>query len=257
MVAIVFAQTLWWIVSAAEVFILVRSSKAKLYAKYPTFYGYLSTVLFLELMRFSVFHLRPSVYPPIYWYTEFLVGAVGYAVILEIYDQALKKSPGAARIAKVLLWGILVAIILKVTMNTLGGPAWSPAASSAELERNLRTVQLVLLLGIVALLAYYRIPTGRNFNGITLGYGLYVCASVMSLAFGSLPDYALRPGWRHVQPIAYLAALLIWSSTLWSYQPSPEPESKSEIERDYKFLAEETRRVLSRALSFLKLGGEL
>lgn len=257
MAASVFTQILWWIGNATEAFILARSVKGKLYGKYPAFYFYLSTVLFIELLRFATYTLQPSLHRVLYWYTEYVAATVGYAVILEIYRQALKSSPGAARIARTFLLGVLAAVILKVMVNALSGPVWSPAATSAELERNLRTVQLLLLFGIVALLAYYRIPTGRNLKGIAFGYGFYICASVMSLAFGSLPGYALRPEWRHVQPIAYLAALFIWGCTLWSYQPSPEPETESEIERNYRILAEQTRRVLSRARSFLKLGGEL
>lgn len=231
--------------------------KGKLYEKYAAFYFYLSAVLLIELLRFAIYIFQPILYRTFYWSSEYLAATVGYAVILEIYKHALKSSPGAARIARTFLLVVLVAVILKVMANALSGRAWSPAATSAELERDLRTLQALLLFGIVALVAYYRIPVGRNLKGIAFGYGFYVCASVMSLAFGSLPGYALRPEWRHVQPIAYLAALFIWSCTLLSYQPSPESETESEIERDYRFLAEETKRVLSRARSFLKLGGEL
>jgi hypothetical protein len=253
----VFSQILWWIVSATEAFVLVRSGKAKVYGKYPAFYLYLSTVFFLELIRFSIFHFRPISYPAFYWYTEFLAATVGYAVILEIYKHALKSSPGAARIARTFLLVVLGAVILKVMANALSSPDWSPATTSAELERGLRTVQALLLFGIVALLAYYWVPIGRNLKGITFGYGFYICASLMSLAFGSLPGYGLRPAWRHVQPIAYLAALFIWGWALWSYQPNPESETESQIELDYRFLVIKTKRILSRAQSFLKLGGEL
>ena len=257
MAASVFTQILWWIGNATEAFILVRSVKGRLYGKYPAFYFYLSTVLFIELLRFATYTLQPSLHRVLYWYTEYVAATVGYAVILEIYRQALKSSPGAARIARTFLLGVLAVVILKVMVSALSGPVWSPAATSAELERNLRTVQLLSLFGVVALLAYYRIPTGRNLKGITVGYSSYVLACVMSLAFGSLPNYALRPEWRLVQPVAFLAALFIWSGTLWSYQPSPEPETKSEIERDYKFLSEQTNRILSRARAYLKLGREL
>src|SRR5260370_12055466 len=235
MAASMFTQILWWIGNATEAFILVRSVKGRLYGKYPAFYFYLSTVLFIELLRFATYTLQPSLHRVLYWYTEYVAATVGYAVILEIYRQALNSSPDAARIAPTFLWGVLAVVILKVMVSALSGPVWSPAATSAELERNLRTVQLLSLFGGVALLAYYRIPTGRNLKGITSGYGFYVFACVMSLAFGSLPDYALRPAWRLVQPIAFLAALFIWVGTLWSYQPDPEPETQSEIELDYNF----------------------
>ncbi len=250
-------QILWWIGNAIEALILARSIKGKLYEKYPAFYFYLSTVLLIELLRFAVYTFQPNLHRVLYWYTEYLVAIIGYGVILETYKHALKSSHGAARIARLFLLGVLATVILKVAANALANPVWSPATTLAELERDLRAIQALLLLVIVALLAYYRVPVGRNLKGIAFGYGLYVCASVMSLAFGSLPAFALRPEWRYVQRIAYLAALFIWGCTLWSYQPIPHPEIESEIERNYKTLAGHTRKVLSRALSFLKMGGEL
>src|SRR5260370_35414357 len=203
MVASVFNQILWWIGNAIEALILVRSIKGKLYEKYPAFYFYLSTVLLIELLRFAAYTFQPSLHRLLYWYTEYLVATVGYAVILEIYKHALKSSPGAARIARTFLLVVLVAVILRVMANALSSRAWSPAATSAELERDLRTVQALLLFGIVALLAYYRIPVGRNLKGIAFGYGFFLCASLMSLAFGSLPADWLRTEWRHVDRPTY------------------------------------------------------
>jgi hypothetical protein len=209
----------------------------------------------LSLLRFGVFTFQGGFYPTFYWYTQFLSAAVGYAVLVEIYWQTLKSYPGAARAVRGLLLTVFVAVILKVVIAELGHSTWSPSTASAQLERNMRTVQAVLLLGIIVPLAYYAIPIGRNLKGIILGYGCYVCASVLSLAFGSLPEYGSKPGWRFVQPTAYLLTLLIWCVALWSYQPNPEPETESAIARDYNFIAEHTRRMLSRAGSFLKVGG--
>ena len=255
--ASVFEQILWWMEIATEAFILLRSINARIYGKYLAFFIYLSAVLLIDLLRFCVLTLHPNVYAPLYWYTQFLHAGIGYAVILEIYRQTLNNSPGVARIARTFLWGVLAAVILKVTWNAVSGPVWSPGTTSAELERDLRTVQAILLAGIIALIAYYVVATGRNLKGIIFGYSAYIYASVVSLAFGALPGYGLRPGWRLVQPIAYLAALLIWGCTLWSYSPNPAAETESKIDRDYKLIAEQTRRALSRARSFFKMGGEL
>jgi len=252
----VFNQILWWIGNATEGLILARSIKGKLYEKYPAFYFYLSTVLLIELLRFAAYTLQPSLHRLLYWYTEYLVAIVGYGVILEIYKHALKSSPGAARVARIFLLGVLAAVILNVTANALTNPVWSPATTLAELERDLRAIQALLLFVIVALLAYYHVPVGRNIKGIAFGYGLYVCASVMSLAFGSLLAFALRPEWKYVQRIAYLASLFIWTCTLWSLQPDLETEAEPKIERDYRLIAEQTGRALPKIRSYFKMGGE-
>src|SRR5260370_7192056 len=183
MAASVFTQILWGIGNAVEVFILVRSVKGRVYGKYPAFYFYVSTVLFIELLRFATYPLQPSLHRVLYWYTEYVAATVGYAVILEIYRQALKSSPGAARIARTFLLGVLAVVILKVMVSALSGPVWSPAATSAELERNLRTVQLLSLFGVVALLAYFRFPPGRNFTAIPSQYCPFILSCVISLPF--------------------------------------------------------------------------
>ena len=252
-----FDQILWWVGNAAEAFILLRSIREKLYEKYPAFYFYLGTVLLLQLFWFSVFVFYPLAFPAFYWYTEFLPAIVGYAVILEIFKQGLKSSLGAARMARSVLWGVLGIVILKVVVDALSSPTWHMATSFTELERNLRTVQALLILVIISVLAFYAVPSSRNLKGIIFGYGLYICASVMSLAFGSLPGNATRPGWRHVQPIAYLGALFIWSCTLWSLQPDPETGAEPTIERDYRLVAEQTSKVLSKVRSYFKMRGEL
>jgi hypothetical protein len=253
----VLTQILWWIGNALEILILARSIRGKFFRKYPTFYVYLSTVLLVDLVRFSVYIFRPRFHPIFYWYTEVLVALVGYAVILEIYKYSLDNSPGVARIARAFLWGVLGAVVLRVALHALARPVWSPAIAWTELERDLRTVQAVLLAGIVALLIYYVVPTGRNLIGIIFGYSAFIYASVISLAFGSLPGYGIRPAWRLVQPIVYLASLLIWVCTLWSYQPNPRVATESKIDRDYRLIAAQTSRALSKLRSFLKMGGEL
>ena len=146
---------------ATEAFILVRSINAKVYDKYLAFFIYLTAVLLIDLLRFSVLSFHPSIYAPFYWYTEFLHATIGYAVILEISKHALNNSPGPARIARTFLWAILGAVILRVILHAVSRSVWSTTTMSTELERDLRTVQALLLAGIIALLTYYVVPPGE------------------------------------------------------------------------------------------------
>ena len=253
----VFGQVLWWTEIAAEALLLARAIGTKFYTKYTSFYFYVSCVLLVDLFRLAVFTALPNSYPLFYWRTQFLAATVGYAVILEMYTQALKKCRGVVRVANGLLLCILAAVMLKVIAGAVSGSGWSPGETMAALERDMRALQAALLLVVIALLAYYKIPTGKNLMGIVVGYSCYVATSVVCLGFGSLPGFGPRPAWRSVQPIAYLATLLIWCSTLWSYHPNPEPDRGSKIERDYKLLSDQTKRILSKARSYLKMGGEL
>jgi hypothetical protein len=252
-----FSQFVWWTANAAEVLLLVRSVQGKFYRKYPTFYFYLGAVLVISLVRFSIFSFRPSFYPIFYWYTEYFAAVIGYAVILEIYAQTVKKYPGAVAVSRVLLLALLAAIISKAIAGSLTSQGWYATETMAALERDMRLLQVMLLVGIIGLLGHYKIPTGRNFQGILVGYSGYVLASIICLPLGSQLDSGTRPGWRQALPLVYLAVLVLWCFTLWSYQPSPEPAENSRIEHDYRLIAERTSRLLSRISSLLKMGGEL
>jgi len=204
-----------------------------------------------SLLRFFVYIFEPNSYQSFYWGTQFLSVAVGCGVIWEIFRQALAQYPGAARMAKNVLSVIFVVVVSKTFLNALTGPVWSPARTTAELERNLCTVQVILLVAIVGLLAYYLIPTGRNLKGMILGYGFFIGASVVSLTLRSHLGDSFQPVWQYLPAATHSVTLLIWCFTLWSYQPNPQPESEAGIERDYELLAAQTTKLLTQARGHL------
>jgi hypothetical protein len=169
---------------------------------------------------------------------------LGYGVIWEIFRQALAPYPGVSRMARSALSAVFIAVVSKTFANTVSGPSWSLAKTTAEFERNLRTVHAILLAIIVGLIAYYAIPTGRNVKGMILGYGLFIGTSVIRLTLHSYLGDEFQVWWRYLAAMTYLVALLIWCSTLWSYQASPQPKAEVGIERDYQLLAARTTKLL-------------
>jgi len=241
-----FTQLLW-AASALEGLLLIRAIKGGFFKRYPVFYAYLSYVLLQSLLRFCVYVLKPGFYPKLYWYTQFFSVALGYGIIWEIFRQALSQYPGAARMARNVLSIVFVTVVSKTLVNTLSGPAWSPAKTTAELERNLRTVQAILLMIIVGLMVYYVIPAGRNLKGMVLGYGFFIGTRVINLALRSHFGNEFQPWWQYLPAITYSVTLLIWCFTLWSFQANPRRESAVGIERDYELLAARTTKLLMQA----------
>jgi hypothetical protein len=179
---------------------------------------------------------RPWAYESYYWSAQVFSIALGYGVIWEIYTQVLADYPGVARLARSVLLTILVMLFSRVLAQALIGQVGSPAAVAGILERDLRTVQGLLLLTLVVLAAYYAIPVGRNLKGMIVGYGLFVSVSIASLALGAALGRIFESWWQHLQPASYDGALLIWCVALWSYQPNPRPEVERRIEHDYDIL---------------------
>ena len=230
---------------------MFRAVRGRLFAAYPVFYAYFSYIFVQSFAGFYLYRFHPGLYTNFYWYTQFFSVALGYGVIWEIFRQALKHYPGTARVARSVLAIIFFLVLLKVLSGALSSSVWSLARTTAELERSLRVVQAALLVTIVGLLAYYTIPAGRNLQGMIVGYGFFIGASVISLTLRSYFGASFQPVWQYLPAMTYYVALIIWCSTLWSYQPNPQPESDVGIERDYELLAARTTNALMQARAHL------
>lgn len=235
-------QAIWWTTNALEAILLGRAVQRKFMKAYPIFYVYLAYVLAESLSRFYVYIWHSASYVNFYWATQFVSVMLGYGVVWEICRQALSRYPGAFRMARKTLMLIFVLVIAKVFANVLGGENWTLAQSIAEQERDFRIVQAFLILAIVGLVSYYRIQIGRNLKGLIQGYGFFIGASILNLTFRTVFGAGVQWLWQYLPAVAYMVALLIWSATLWSYEPNPEPQTECRIEQDYESLVRATRR---------------
>src|SRR5258705_373263 len=96
---------------ALEIAVLFRGLRAARLKKYPLFYAYIGCVLLIELLRAICYRVSPNFYPVFYWHTELVTIAASYAVIFEIFRQALRYNRGVARVAqKVLLVVFVIAL---------------------------------------------------------------------------------------------------------------------------------------------------
>jgi len=234
-----------------EGIILFRSFYGKIASKYPLFYTYLAVVLALDLARYFVYTSHPSSWGMFYWSTQFVSVLVGYAVILEILKQALDPYQGAERFGRYLVLGVFAAVFAFVAYRSAMRSNWSPAATTVELERDLRAVQVLVLMSILAVVLYYRIAIGRNVKGMILGYGLFIGTNVMNLALRSYVGSGYHPVWEFVKSYSYVASVVVWTVTLWSYQPNPIPELPTRVESDYETLALRTRGMAAAMRSHL------
>ena len=242
-----FVYLMWWGAIALGALLLVRAFKERLLRKYPLFYSYVAWAVLVDLVRFYLYRIRPGSYQEFYWGSELVSILAAYGVILEIYKRALENYPGPARHAQNLLLFVLCVTAAKVVVNTLSSPSRSWVLAIAELGRNLRDVQGALLIVMLGLFAYYRIPAGRNLRGLICGYAFFIATTISSLAFRARLRNELSLLMQKLQPVLYLIALLIWCVALWSYQPEPQPDP----ELDYPRLVRQTRALLARALTYV------
>jgi len=112
-------------------------------------------------------------------------------------------------------------------------------------------LQVLVLMSILAVVLYYRIAIGRNVKGMILGYGLFIGTNVMNLALRSYVGSGYHPVWEFVKSYSYVASVVVWTVTLWSYQPNPIPELPTRVESDYETLALRTRGMAAAMRSHL------
>jgi len=246
-----FSTILWLISLALESALLLRALRGDLLKQYRLFYLYLSCVFLRDLSLLPIYYFWPNFYSVAYWYSQLFHVVVGCGVVWEVYKLALARYPGAARMARNVLLFIFIFSISRILVKAWNSANWIPGKTTLEQERDLRIVQMALLIGLLALFAYYAIPLGRNLKGIIYGFSVFLGTSVIDLTLRDYLGDSFQQLWQYIQPLAYILVLAIWCGTVWSYASIPEPEMEPSLETDYQSLADATRQQLSSARTYL------
>jgi uncharacterized membrane protein len=240
------SNLIWWTGTSLLALILIRGVQAKLLQRYPLFYRYIGCVLLKEIVGLLSYHFAPSFYEPLYWPTELATIVASYAVIIEIFRSSLRHNPGIAAKSQKFLFVLFAFAASYAATDILHEGFVSGAHTIAELGRDLRYIEGVLLVVMLWLLVRYRISLGRNLLGLAGGYSFWVGINAVNLALLFLPGTGFSDLLRKLLPITYVATLTIWCFALWSCQPEPVQPNENAIERDYDVLAANTRGVLAR-----------
>jgi hypothetical protein len=240
------ANLVWWGAIGLEGVALIRGASTGLLRKYALFYAYIGCIFATEFLRLCFYQFASSHYQDLYWNTELITIVASYGVILEIFRQSLRHNPGVARMAQTLLLVVFVVAFSYAATDLLHGGFVSLSRATAELGRDLRYVEGVLLLVMLWLFGRYRISLGPNLLGMVVGYSFWVGLNVINLAFLFLPGSEFSIALRNMLPVTFLATLMIWCGSLWSSQPDPTQPAASKLDRDYDLLAATTRGVLTR-----------
>ncbi len=229
--------------------ILLRGLREKLLARYSFFYTYVFSTFLAASIVLLLWRVAFASYQRSYWILQFATLLIGCGIILEIFRHVLSPYRGAEKFAMATGLFIFVAVFCFAIVYRLIVP--SPGRALFELERNVRTVQAILLFGILVVISYYRVPLGKNIRGMIAGYGLYIVTSLSTLAIRAYAGSGFNNIWNVIQPLSFDASLAIWLIALWSYQPNPAPDPTLPLEEDYEMLARRTRRALASMRSHL------
>jgi hypothetical protein len=242
-----FALILWWLAISLELLVLVRGLRTNLFSRFPLFYSYLFFVFTQELLRFGVYRWAQDFYPPVYWITQLIGLVTGSLLVFEIYRMGLREFPGTARMVRIGLGLVFGVIFLRVVIAPPGDPRGWLAGACVGLERDLRMVQALALVGLISLFLWYAIPFGRNLKGILIGYSVFIAMSVIQLTLMASLWHSFQVAWNYMQPASYLFVLCIWAEALWSAETVAKAKSGVKLEQDYEALVASTGQLLDRA----------
>jgi hypothetical protein len=245
-------MAVWLIVCSSlslQLGILLRGVREKLLAGYSFFYAYVFSTFVATSLVLVLWRVAQDSYQRSYWILQFATLLIGCGIILEIFRHVLSPYPGAEKFAMAVGLLIFGAVFCFAIVYRLVG--LSSNSALFELERNVRTVQAILLFGILAVVSYYRVPLGKNIKGMVTGYGLYIVTSLSTLAIRAYAGPGFNNTWNMIQPLSFDVSLVIWLIALWSYQPNPAPDPTVPLEEDYEMLARRTRRALASMRSHL------
>ena len=214
-------QIIWWGGNVLEVLLLVRGIQSQWMKRFPIFYSYHVFILVESLLLFGVYSGVPRMYAPFWWTCQFVGILLGSLILFEIYRVALGRYPGTARMARNLLGFVFAMALAKALVGHSYGAFWWPARTYAEVERNLRVVQMFAILALVIVIVAYHIPRGRHLKGIFAGYGLFVALSVMELTLATF----FGKSFTYMSAVTYNLALCLWTVALWA------PEKQEDIAR--------------------------
>jgi hypothetical protein len=233
-----------------ETLIVFRGLQGKLLRRFPFFYAYIISTWAFDVPLYVLYSVGSPLYARWFWTVQFVTLVLGYGILLEIFTHVLSPYSGAERFARRIGLIILGAIFVFAFVYPHLFPQTS-VSTSFELERDFRTIQAILLFGIVGVISYYGITVGKNMKGMILGYGLYIGTTLIGLAARSYAGPHLYAVWNVVPPFSYDVSLCIWMIALWSYHPNPVPEVSVRIEEDYEAFVARTRSVLGAMRSHL------
>jgi hypothetical protein len=240
-----FTQAIWIAAIFLEGLLILRSWHTRIRSAYPLFFSYLAFVLTQDILRYLVAHSSPSIYPRIYWSTEFMGIFAGCAVVMEFAWIGLSRFPGVAKLARFALMSTFLLTVGKVLLTAMQGALGWSVLLIIQLERDMRFVQIAAILSLLLLFLRYQVPIGRNLRGIILGYGLFLGINIVNLTYLARLGGAVQLVASHIQTSAYLVALCVWTIFLWSHAAQPVT-ARATSESGYSEILGRTREQLAR-----------
>jgi hypothetical protein len=206
-----------------EAVILWRVLKHCAIRSYPYFSAYVLFDAASNLLLVATVVFWRHLFVPFYSAAELISVLTGFLIIWEVLRTVFPAGSTLHSLARNMLLGLsvlLIPSILAMGWRQANLIRFSYQYVPPVFIQYLTLLQAVLLSAVAALIAYYRVPLGRNIRGIVFGFGVYL--SLCAMNFASLQIvHGFLPYWQVMSPALYIGLLAFWLWAFWEYSPSP------------------------------------
>jgi hypothetical protein len=211
----------WALTTALELALVVQLVRRKLGRIYPLFFAYLVSVILQSVAVAALYraqNLDKMTTWKIAWLTQGFVVSMRALALLELNRKVLSRYIGIWALARRLLLGVALAVVVYDLILSKGQWQWLILNGVRGLELAMAAVIVTMLL----FARYYRVPVNQLQRALAVGFCLYSIFYVVnySLFERIVQQYAVL--WNFLGMFAFIASLVVWVSAANRYIPSEE-----------------------------------
>ncbi len=241
---IVIAQAAIVFYYAMGLAIVVRAVQGGILFRLWLFYSYLIYCLSTGVVTIGVYYLAPGSYASVYWFVFLTTVIAEFAVLAQVADCIFAPYPAIHQVGRFLTVSVCVMFIALYVGPSLLEPRPSDVAILNLVLRSsvAKAAMVIVLLGVAR---YFRIPLGKNIAGIMMGFSVYLALNTANFALAetygrSQYSQTFATVWALTQTLTFS----VWAVALW--QPQPDLLSNREVPRDHEGVPEPLSRQLGR-----------
>jgi len=218
-VGIVIAQAAIVFSYAMGLAIIIRAVQCGTLSRLWLFYSYLIYSLITGVVTIGVYYLAPGSYASVYWFVFLTTVIAEFAVLVQVADYIFEPYPAIRQVGRFLTVSIGVMFIaLYIGPSLLEPRPRSLAILNLVLRSSVAKAAIVIVLLAVA--RYFRIPLGKNIAGMMIGFSIYLALSSANFALAETYGRSqYGQTFATVVPLTQTLTLLVWAVALWDPQP--------------------------------------
>jgi hypothetical protein len=224
--------------------IVVRAVQGGILFRLWLFYSYLIYCLTAGVVIIGVRYLAPGSYASVFWFVFLTPVIAEFAVLVQVADYILDPYPAIHQVGRFLTVAVCVMFIaLYVGPSLLEPRPRSLAILNLVLRSSVAKAAIVIVLLGVA--RYFRIPLGKNIAGIMMGFSIYLALNTANFALAETYGRSqYGQAFTTVLLLTQTLTLLVWTIALW--HPQPDLLGNREVPRDHEGVPEPLSRQLGR-----------